>query len=118
MSAEILGGPQVVVCCRVVLCPVRSVLKQMNACGFSLTASLVLYCQVQEVSCNGQVAVAVKSSKDERYGCHWVVTHDARCMRCYTTDTLQEFKEIMGPHYHKLQVGSVSINLSQLHCHS
>lgn len=62
--------------------------------------------QVQEVSGDNQIAVAVKSSKDKRYGCHWVVTHDGRCMRCYTADTLQQFKQIMGPHYQKLQVGS------------
>lgn len=61
------------------------------------------------MSGDGQIAVAVKSSKDERYGCHWVVTHDGRCMRCYTADTLQEFKAIMGPHYQKLQVGQVEI---------
>eukprot|EP00878_Enallax_costatus_P018410 GHUV01019380.1.p1 GENE.GHUV01019380.1~~GHUV01019380.1.p1 ORF type:complete len:441 (+),score=107.47 GHUV01019380.1:306-1628(+) len=63
-----------------------------------------LMARVQDVSDAGRVAVAVKSAKDERYGCHWVVTHDGRCMRCYTADTLQEFKQLMGPHYQKLQV--------------
>lgn len=66
--------------------------------------------QVQEVSSGGQIAVAVKSSKDERYGCHWVITHDGRCMRCYTADSLQQFKQFMGPHYQKLQVRHSSVS--------
>lgn len=81
-------------------------------------SSVVRLMQVQEVSKDGQIAVVVKSSKDARYGCHWVVTHDGRCMRCFTADTLQQFKEIMGPHYQKLQVGLVMAGatvLSQRH---
>eukprot|EP00882_Tetradesmus_deserticola_P034412 GHRQ01039459.1.p1 GENE.GHRQ01039459.1~~GHRQ01039459.1.p1 ORF type:complete len:140 (+),score=65.03 GHRQ01039459.1:383-802(+) len=59
--------------------------------------------RVQQVSAHeGRLAVAVKSSKDERYGCHWVVTHDGRCMRCYTADTLAQFKQLLGPAYHKV----------------
>ncbi|WIA29953.1 hypothetical protein OEZ86_000051 [Tetradesmus obliquus] len=52
----------------------------------------------------GRLAVAVKSSKDERYGCHWVVTHDGRCMRCFTADSLAQFRDQLGPAYHKLAV--------------
>eukprot|EP00775_Hariotina_reticulata_P012703 gene12703-12834_t len=64
-----------------------------------------LIARVQDVSrVDNKLAVAVKSSRDQRYGCHWVVTHDGRCMRCYTADTLAEFKQLMGPAYHKLQV--------------
>jgi hypothetical protein len=70
-----------------------------------LVLCLVLV-QVREVSqAEHKLAVAVKSSRDQRYGCHWIVTHDGRCMRCYTADTLAEFKQLMGPAYHKLQVG-------------
>lgn len=63
--------------------------------------------QVRQVSDEEhKLAVAVKSSKDERYGSHWVVTHDGRCMRCYTADSLADFKRIMGPAYYKFQVNS------------
>lgn len=62
--------------------------------------------QVKEVSeGEGKVHVAVKSSKDARYSAHWVVSHDGRCMRCYTADRLAQFRDMMGPNWHKLQVG-------------
>ncbi|KAF8069643.1 hypothetical protein HT031_001760 [Scenedesmus sp. PABB004] len=64
-----------------------------------------LIARVKEVTgAEGKLAVAVKSRRDERYGAHWVVSHDGRCMRCYAADSLAEFRAHMGPAYHKLQV--------------
>jgi hypothetical protein len=53
---------------------------------------------------SSKVHVAVKSSKDARYSSHWVVSHDGRCMRCYTADSLAQFKLALGPAWAKLQV--------------
>eukprot|EP00879_Flechtneria_rotunda_P015611 GHRR01016326.1.p1 GENE.GHRR01016326.1~~GHRR01016326.1.p1 ORF type:complete len:366 (+),score=140.04 GHRR01016326.1:153-1250(+) len=71
--------------------------------------------RVQEVShSRNRVAVAVKSSTDQRYGSNWVVTHDGKCMRCYAAETLTEFKHQLGPDYNKIQVCNSSFMGS--HC--
>jgi thymidine kinase len=55
----------------------------------------------------GRVHVAVKSSKDSRYSTHWVVAHNGHCMRCYTADSLAQFRLALGPLWHKVSVLAV-----------
>lgn len=95
-------------CVRHLLLAFRARSSLLTCCLLLLPACLPLPCplQVKQVSAPeaGRLAVAVKSSKDERYGCHWVVTHDGRCMRCFTADSLAQFRDQLGPAYHKLAV--------------
>lgn len=48
--------------------------------------------------------LGVKSSKDTRYGHHWIATHDSRCVRCVAAHSLAEFKAHLGPRWNKLHV--------------
>ena len=52
----------------------------------------------------GRPYLCVKSSKDKRYGDHWIVTHDGRCVPCVPFHSLAEFKAHMGLRWHKIQV--------------
>lgn len=60
--------------------------------------------RMAELTACGAAAVAVKSAVDDRYGAHWLVSHNGACVRAFSAPSLASFRASLGKAWAKAAV--------------